>query len=97
MAATNADRKRNERARNASMGLAEFRMKITTTEREAISEAATLRGYTDLTEYLVRMATADRDTSRKRNTCNYPSCNCPFDKGPDNLCLRGKPNPEQTQ
>ena len=97
MAITDADRKRNERARNAATGLAEFRMKITTNEREAISEAAALRGYTDLTEYLVRMAMADRDTSRKLNVCTYPTCNCPFDKGPDNLCLRGKPNPEQTQ
>lgn len=24
--------------------------------------------------------------------CQYPNCRCPFDMGPDNLCLMGKPN-----
>lgn len=24
--------------------------------------------------------------------CEYPNCRCPFDMGPDNLCLIGKPN-----
>ncbi len=26
--------------------------------------------------------------------CQYPNCRCPFDMGPDNLCLIGKPNPK---
>lgn len=24
-------------------------------------------------------------------TCNYPDCKCPFDMGPDNLCLQNRP------
>lgn len=28
--------------------------------------------------------------------CKYPNCRCPFDMGPDNLCLMGKPNTEIT-
>lgn len=28
------------------------------------------------------------------NKCEYPNCRCPFDMGPDNLCLIGKPNPD---
>lgn len=28
--------------------------------------------------------------------CQYPSCRCPFDMGPDNLCLIGKPNTDTT-
>lgn len=27
--------------------------------------------------------------------CSYPDCNCPFDMGPDNQCLRGLPRPKQ--
>ena len=28
--------------------------------------------------------------------CQYPNCRCPFDMGPDNLCLIGKPNTDAT-
>lgn len=94
MALSVTERKRNERKRNEALGMAEYRMNITKVEREAISEAAELRGYTNETEYIVRLVLADRDTSRKENVCSYPDCRCPFDKGPDNLCLQGKPNPE---
>ena len=94
MAVSAKERKRRERERDKALGVAEFRMKITATEREAIAEASELRGYTDQTEYIVRLVLADRDTARKQIVCTYPDCNCPFDKGPDNKCLKGRPNPE---
>ena len=25
----------------------------------------------------------------EKKTCSYPKCNCPFDMGADNKCLRG--------
>lgn len=31
----------------------------------------------------------------KDEFCNYPECNCPFDKGPDNKCAKGLQNKEQ--
>jgi len=31
----------------------------------------------------------------KDGICSYPECNCPGDKGPNNLCWRGFPNKEQ--
>lgn len=91
MAMTVAERKRRERERNEALGMSEFRMSITSVEREAIAEAAELRGYSDQTEYIVRLVLADRDTSRKENVCSYPDCQCPFDMGPDGKCLVGKP------
>lgn len=33
---------------------------------------------------------ADKECNES-NCCIYPDCNCPFDIGPDNKCLRGLP------
>jgi len=93
---TDAERKRRQRQRQKSNGVQTrpFTMDLTQVEREAIYEAADARGFEDRTEYLLRLVYQDRDMSRKENVCSYPECNCPFDKGPDNKCLRGRPNPE---
>ncbi len=32
------------------------------------------------------------DCRKQTIMCTYPECNCPFDMGADNLCLRGYPN-----
>ena len=52
------------------------------------------RHFEDQTEYILALVYKDRDMSRKENVCSYPDCRCPFDMGPDNKCLQGKPNPE---
>ena len=96
MAMTATERKRRQRERQKANGLATrpYTMDLTPVERAAINEAADARGYEDRTEYLLKLVYQDRDMSRKENVCSYPECNCPFDKGPDNRCLRGMPNPE---
>lgn len=96
MAMTDAERKRRQRERQKSKSLQTrpFTMDLTKVERETINEAADARGFEDRTEYLLKLVYIDRDKSRKENVCRYPKCKCPFDKGPDNKCLRGMPNPE---
>ncbi|MFL1404229.1 hypothetical protein ACJO2E_02650 [Marinobacter sp. M1N3S26] len=96
MAMTDAERKRRQRERQKGRGLqtSPFTMDLTRVERENINEAADARGFEDRTEYLLNLVYIDRDKSRKENVCSYPKCKCPFDKGPDNKCLRGMPNPE---
>ena len=94
MAMTATERKRRQREREKHLDIKPFTMHLAANERAAIEEAASLREFEDQTEYILALVYKDRDMSRKENVCSYPECNCPFDKGPDNKCLRGKPNPE---
>ncbi len=91
MALTATERKRRQRERQRALDIKPFRMDLTKVERQAVAEAAQARGYEDQTEYLLKMVYQDRDKSRKENVCKYPECNCPFDMGPDGLCLKGLP------
>jgi hypothetical protein len=84
----------NQREREKPLDMKPYTMDLSATERAAIAEAAKLREFEDQTEYILALVYKDRDMSRKENVCSYPECVCPFDKGPDNKCLRGKPNPE---
>ena len=91
MAMTPTERKRRQRERHKFLGIKPFTMELAATERQAIEEAAGLRGFDDQTEYLLVLVYKDRDMSRKENVCSYPECGCPFDMGPDGKCLAGKP------
>lgn len=59
MAKSAADRKRAERERDKALGVTEIRMKMSSTERDWVEQAATLRGYQDKAEYLIDGARHD--------------------------------------
>lgn len=85
MAMTSAERKRRQREKSKSKA---FQMEITETERHSIARSADRMGYDDQTEYLLDLVYADLKRPAAR-ACNYPECNCPFDKPANGKCLKG--------
>jgi len=85
MAMSTAERKRRQRQRSKAKL---FQMEITETERHSIAQAANRMGYDDQTEYLLDLVYADLKRPAVR-ACNYPECNCPFDKPANGQCLKG--------
>lgn len=97
MAMSAAERKRRQREREKALDIKAYTMDLAATERAAIAEAAKLREFEDQTEYILALVYKDRDMSRKENVCTYPDCRCPFDMGPDNKCLAGKPQKHEVE
>lgn len=88
VAMTPAERKRRQREREKELDVQTYRMELTGTERWCIAKAASRQGYDDQTEYLLNLVYDDLKRPAKR-ACNYPECNCPFDKPPEAECYRG--------
>jgi hypothetical protein len=88
MAMTPAERKRRQREKNKQLDVQEYRMELTSAERHSIAKAASRQGYDDQTEYLLDLVYADLKKPASR-ACNYPECNCPFDKPAGAECYRG--------
>lgn len=88
MALTPAERKRRQREREKAMDIQGFRMELTSAERHSIAKAANRQGYEDQTEYLLALVYEDLKKPASR-ACNYPECNCPFDKPAGAECYRG--------
>jgi len=88
MALSAAERKRRQREKKRLMDVQIFQMELTGTERWCIEKGAARMGYDDKTEYLLDLVYADLKQPAKR-ACNYPDCNCPFDKPANGTCLKG--------
>jgi len=88
MALSAAERKRRQREKNKRLDVQPFQMELTATERHSIAQGANRMGYDDQTEYLLALVYEDLKRPAKR-ACNYPDCNCPFDKPANGKCLKG--------
>lgn len=88
MAQSAAERKRRQRERQKVLGVQAYQMELTQVERHQIRKGAGRRGYSDQTEYLLALVYADLEKPADR-ACNYPACNCPFDKPPGSACYKG--------
>ncbi|OEY66832.1 hypothetical protein [Marinobacter sp. X15-166B] len=88
MAMTPAERKRRQRERDKRLGMATFQMELAESERHSIRKGASRMGFVDQTEYLLSLVYADLKRPAKLS-CNYPSCDCPFDLPEGAACMKG--------
>lgn len=65
MAMTPAERKRRSRERKKKLDIKPFTMELTRVERQAVADAAKVRGYEDQTEYLLSLVYRDCDKSQR--------------------------------
>ncbi|WP_421864404.1 hypothetical protein [Marinobacter adhaerens] len=75
MAKTDAERKQAQRERNKHLRMQRMELNLAWRERELIASNAEVRGFTDQTEYLVRLVLDDADRierDRSRNEENKP-------------------------
>jgi len=88
MALSNKERARRKRQRDREMGLGVYQMYITDAERGNIEKGAKRRGFKDQDEYLLSLVAADLEKPPTVG-CNYPECDCPYDRLPGEPCLQG--------
>lgn len=94
MALSNKERARRKRERDKAMDIAVYQMRITGTERRMIEKGAKRRGFEDQAEYLLSLVAADLEKPPTL-ACEYPGCDCPYDRLPGEACLKGYEEPRR--
>jgi len=88
MAMSNKERARRKRERDRAMGMRVYQMYLTENESGNIEKGAQRRGFEDQAEYLLSLVAADLEKPPTVG-CNYPECDCPYDRLPGEPCLKG--------